>query len=147
MVGDRQRNDLALPVYGNSGALSQIPARIFHASVPVELSELKLLDQFVLNRAARKDAHKNVARALKSEHSARDPSEACRSARERGRRHCEALRLVAIRRHKASHRFIARRDQKREERTGQEPKKDRARQRPSMLPEKLQVHERTRASL
>src|SRR5207249_2275320 len=77
MIRHSKANDLTLPIDGDISALSEVPARIFHASIAVKFSKLKLLDQLVLNRAARENADKNVARAFKSEHSTSDPSQAC----------------------------------------------------------------------
>jgi len=44
----------------------QIPPGVFHAAVPIEFLQVKLLDQFILRRAAVQDTDKDVARAFEA---------------------------------------------------------------------------------
>src|SRR6266404_4241038 len=141
LVRHSDSNDLAFAVYGDGGMVCQILPGVFHAAVPIEFLQVKLLDEFVLRRAAAQDADKDVARALEAKEITGDTPKPAGAARHRGSRYGETGSRRIIGRHQMRRGFEAWRDKKSEQRTGEHRVQRNAAQLSAMSPQKSEMHD------
>src|SRR6266480_4289892 len=110
MIRDADHDDLALSVHGDTGMVRQVPPRILHAPIPVELLQVKLLYEFVLYRAARQNADEDVTGTLETKQITGDAPQTCTDARHRGSGGRKAGNGLIIWGHQARRRFVSGRD-------------------------------------
>jgi hypothetical protein len=76
VVSHLDREDSALAVHEKIGALAEIFARILHPPVGIDASQIELVDQVVLNRAALQDADEKVGRTFEAQQISRHGTKA-----------------------------------------------------------------------